>query len=64
MASAGMGGKGLLAFSAVERDLMSSLFEPGTMPSVSTSLILFNPCATHVIIPTLHIKKLSHGETE
>lgn len=59
-----MGGKGLLAVWAVEGDLMSSFFEPGTMPGLSPSLILFNPFEARVIIPTLYVKKWSHVETQ
>lgn len=61
---AGAGGKGLLSFSAVCELLRSSSFEPVPGLGISMYLVLFKPCEVHVIIPTLHIKKLSHGEAE
>ena len=43
---------------------MSSFFEPGTVPGISTYLIWFNPPEARVIIPTLHMKKSRRREAE
>ena len=52
------------SFSAVGEKVMSSSCEPGTVPAMRTYLTLVHPCEGRVIIPLLHIKKLSHGEAK